>query len=441
MIRFGFLTSVTIGILLIAYMRGCREEIVPDRYQPRNEYDVYKHALIQANIHKSALGKDWLKSSQKALEIPISVEPPYKEAFFLDPAKAESMGYRFSVMRGQKIEVKVSMLIADSVKVFIDLYRVNNDSLRNYQHVASADSTEHQLAFEPRRDADYILRLQPELLRGGRFDVTIQKIPSFSFPVNGKSSKSIGSYFGDPRDGGKRDHHGVDIFAKRHTPIIAPTRAYVRSVATRGLGGKVIWLRDSKGHNLYFAHLQKQIAKPQTYVNPGDTIGTVGNTGNAKSTPTHLHFGIYRGGPIDPINFIRETNNVLPNITAGIEVLGNWVRTKDKSYLKEYNLAVHIDTLEVYQPMKVVGIVQSSYRVVLPNGLIGYINEAEIEPAAEPISSQLALVPHSLLLSPSQNSITKATLVTGESLAILAMHKSYWFVRTSVGQFGWIQSL
>lgn len=439
--RFSFLNSVAI-ILFIAFLSGCKKEIVPKRYRPRNEHGLYSQSLRQANLLESALGQDWLKSSQKSLENAIKIETPYQEAFFLDPAKAESMGYRFSVKRGQKIGVKAKMLHADSLKLFIDLYRVNDDSLKYYQLVASADSTSQQLEFEPRRDADYILRLQPELLRGGRIDVIIQKIPSFSFPVAGRSSRAIESYFGDPRDEGKREHHGVDIFARRHTPIIAPTRAYVKSVATRGIGGNIIWLRDAKGHHLYFAHLQKQFAREHTYVNPGDTIGTVGNTGNAARTPTHLHFGIYKRGPIDPIYFIKETNITLPAISANLELLGNWVRTKEKSYLNHPNhLDAPIDTMELYQPMKVIGVVESSYRVVLPTGLIGYINESEIEPAAEPILNQLSLEPSPLLLSPSQNSVTKANLPAGEALSILAKHESYWFVRTSVGQFGWILAL
>jgi murein DD-endopeptidase MepM/ murein hydrolase activator NlpD len=438
--RFNLIITVATA-LLIAFLSGCKNEIVPAPYRPRNEHDLYILSLKQANLLESALGYEWLKSSQKSLTDAIEVETPYQEAFFLDPAKAESIGYRFSVKRGQKIGVKATVHRSDSMKLFIDLYRVNNDSLKNYQLVASADSANHQLVFEPRRDADYILRLQPELLRGGRFDVTIQKVPSFSFPVSGKSSKSIGSYFGDPRDGGKRDHHGVDIFAKRHTPIIAPVKAYVSSVATKSLGGKVIWLRDSKGRHLYFAHLQKQIAKPRTYVNPGDTIGTVGNTGNAKTTPTHLHFGIYKRGPIDPIYFIKETNINPVVISANLELLGNWVRTTEKTYLNKTILTTTIDTLELYQPLKVIGVVESSYRVVLPNGLIGYINDSEIEPTSEPILAQLASGPYDLLLAPMQNSATKANLAAGENLSILARQEGFWFVRTSIGQFGWIPAL
>jgi murein DD-endopeptidase MepM/ murein hydrolase activator NlpD len=42
-------------------------------------------------------------------------------------------------------------------------------------------------------------------------------------------------------------------------------------------------------------------------VQAGDIIGYVGNTGNARTTPPHLHFGIYgRGeGPIDPLPFVE----------------------------------------------------------------------------------------------------------------------------------------
>ncbi len=37
-------------------------------------------------------------------------------------------------------------------------------------------------------------------------------------------------------------------------------------------------------------------------VAPGTPLGTVGNTGNARTTPPHLHYGIYgREGALDPL--------------------------------------------------------------------------------------------------------------------------------------------
>lgn len=41
----------------------------------------------------------------------------------------------------------------------------------------------------------------------------------------------------------------------------------------------------------------------------GDTLGLVGNTGNAKTTAPHLHFGIYKSGQgaINPLPFVKLT--------------------------------------------------------------------------------------------------------------------------------------
>ena len=50
----------------------------------------------------------------------------------------------------------------------------------------------------------------------------------------------------------------------------------------------------------YYAHLDswEPGLKTGKHVKQGDVLGTVGNTGNAKSTPSHLHFGISRLRPV-----------------------------------------------------------------------------------------------------------------------------------------------
>jgi murein DD-endopeptidase MepM/ murein hydrolase activator NlpD len=41
-------------------------------------------------------------------------------------------------------------------------------------------------------------------------------------------------------------------------------------------------------------------------VHVGQTVGHIGRTGNAGSTPCHLHFELYRNGrPIDPEPLVR----------------------------------------------------------------------------------------------------------------------------------------
>ncbi|MEP0985610.1 M23 family metallopeptidase [Ekhidna sp.] len=364
-------------LLFVLILFSCTEEKVPERFYPRNDHHAYWYSLKQANLLTTALGKEWMLAAEKPFDQQIQVKLPYQEAFVLSEMKPEAIGYRFDVKRGQKILVDIDLITKDTAKVFVDLFRIENDSLKEFKQVASADST-LDLGFEPRKNASYILRLQPELLRGGHFKITIENVPTLAFPVLGKDKRAIQSVFGDPRDGGKREHHGVDIFAKRHTPILAPIKAEVRFVGTRGLGGKVVWLYDrERGNNLYFAHLQEQKVKKYQIVNPGDTIGTVGNTGNARYTPPHLHFGIYRNGPIDPYAFIVPEYN-RPSIFVPDTVnLGKEILLADQLILKTQmkKLAPNLDTLERGELIAIKAINHKYVRVIDQKGQTGFIDK------------------------------------------------------------------
>ena len=47
-----------------------------------------------------------------------------------------------------------------------------------------------QLEFEAERDGTFVLRLQPELLRGGRFTITEQMTATLAFPIEGRDGAS-----------------------------------------------------------------------------------------------------------------------------------------------------------------------------------------------------------------------------------------------------------
>lgn len=133
------------------------------------------------------------------------------------------------------------------------------------------------------------------------------------FPVAGSKS-NIGSFWGDGRDAGKRKHEGIDIFAKKGTEVIAVCNGTIVSAGNGGIGGKTIMLRaDDHSWSAYYAHLDNQLVYEGQAVNKGDVIGTVGNTGNAKYTASHLHFGIYTtAGAIDPLPYVKTAPKVLP---------------------------------------------------------------------------------------------------------------------------------
>lgn len=117
------------------------------------------------------------------------------------------------------------------------------------------------------------------------------------------------SVFGDPRDAGARSHEGVDIFAPRGSAVVAVADGWVTSTRTNRLGGNVVWQWDPfRGQAIYYAHLDSQAVAAGDRVRAGDAIGRVGNTGNARSTPPHLHLGLYRPieGAIDPLPFICD---------------------------------------------------------------------------------------------------------------------------------------
>ncbi len=137
------------------------------------------------------------------------------------------------------------------------------------------------------------------------------------FPISGKSN--IGSYWGDERDGGKRKHEGIDIFAAKGSPVVAVTDGYVVEVTEDRIGGKSVTIQsDDYAWRTYYAHLDEQKVKTGQLVRKGQLIGTVGNTGNAKTTPPHLHFGMYEGSSaINPLPYIETSPRVSAPVNAG----------------------------------------------------------------------------------------------------------------------------
>jgi murein DD-endopeptidase MepM/ murein hydrolase activator NlpD len=121
-------------------------------------------------------------------------------------------------------------------------------------------------------------------------------------PVLGAvANRDFSNDWGYPRSGG-RSHQGNDIFAARGTPVVAVDAGVVTAwnppAAPTSLGGITLTYRTADGSEWYNAHLDA-IADgivPGTVLARGQVIGTVGNSGNARTTPPHLHLGRRLGG-------------------------------------------------------------------------------------------------------------------------------------------------
>ncbi|SAI65741.1 peptidase [Bordetella ansorpii] len=142
--------------------------------------------------------------------------------------------------------------------------------------------------------------------------LALKPIPvSLPVPVAGVSPRQLADTWGAARSHG-RTHQGIDIFAKRGTPVVSSTEGVVTRVGTNNLGGKVVWVVGPGRQMHYYAHLDDyaDIARGDLLA-AGDTVGYVGNTGNARGTPPHLHYGIYQtGGAINPYPLL--TSHVRP---------------------------------------------------------------------------------------------------------------------------------
>ncbi|MGB3798680.1 MAG: M23 family metallopeptidase [Lewinella sp.] len=127
----------------------------------------------------------------------------------------------------------------------------------------------------------------------------------FTFPVAGYGPAAVISVFGDRR-GSARLHNGIDIKAPAGTPVVAVTDGFVERISYGGSGGRQLYLRDARGRLFYYAHLQDWRASEFDAVKAGDTLATVGSTGNARETTPHLHFEILLGKKklaVDPLPF------------------------------------------------------------------------------------------------------------------------------------------
>jgi len=130
-------------------------------------------------------------------------------------------------------------------------------------------------------------------------------------PVHGVKRPALRSSFGEPRSG-HRKHAGIDIFAHRGTPVIAAAEGMVVRIGTTDrLGGNTVWVAGKPSTLYYYAHLDHfaKGLRVGDHVERGDLVGYVGNTGNARTTPPHLHFGMYPAvrafWPVDPAPLLK----------------------------------------------------------------------------------------------------------------------------------------
>jgi len=175
--------------------------------------------------------------------------------------------------------------------------------------IAHAENHEESLEFSPPPDiisdeeiALFLFRINEET-KSKVVALDGNKEQDVLVPVLfGVAPGDIENTWGYTRSGG-RMHTGADIVVPRGELVVSPTEAVVTKVGYDNKGGNYVITANPGGEQFYYAHLDavaEDLIAGSVLV-PGDLIGYVGNTGNARDRAPHLHFSIYyRGIARDP---------------------------------------------------------------------------------------------------------------------------------------------
>lgn len=403
-------------------------------FKPTSPHENYEKNLINSGLGSTAMGKKWIELSKSAIQKPVPIDIPYRETGYFPSEQVNAAAFSFSLVKGQKLQVKLSKKPIEGFMVYSDLFFSQSNGIPKF--MASTDTAGTDLKSDIDDSGKYILRIQPELLAGGEYTLEITSGPSLEYPLKTYQNKQIRSFWGDGRDANSRKHEGIDIFSSFRTPVLAIADGITR-VNENNLGGKVVWLRPSnKDFTLYYAHLDEQIVADGQQVQAGDTLGLMGNTGNARTTPPHLHFGIYtRGGAVDPLPFVNPIKEKLPELQGDLRRLNATLSTTGNTTLNTGD----VTELKNATIVNVAAVSGRGYRVELPDGLTGFIPSRRVNTTEKPLSQYKIPIQAPLYDRPDSSAAAKLQLKAGELVGVLGNFGDYQLVIDRNNETGWVK--
>lgn len=374
--------TATFTLLLALGATGCiRGERIsePRPVRAGSARDAY---VLKGGVDEALL-RAWEDASRRAIRSGLSAGTTFRERLRLPADQPHAVAYSFMLYRGQTLDVEVEE-VAGGPAPFMDVF--NTIDVDMYRHVATPPPGSGTFSFTATADGEYVLRIQPAPGQGGDYAVTVAAAAgAMVFPVAGAGMSAIQSVWGDDRDGGARSHEGVDIFAPRGTPVVAVADGWITATQSTAAGGLVVWQRDAaRDLNYYYAHLDEQLTMAGARVRAGDVLGTVGNTGNARGSSPHLHFGVYAGGraPVDPAPLLAGAlvnggSDAAGGGSYSADLLGTWARARGSQVrlrTAPSTAGSIITELDRATPVLILGAVGGWHRVLLADGTTGFIS-------------------------------------------------------------------
>ncbi|MEH3112998.1 M23 family metallopeptidase [Pedobacter terrae] len=429
---FFFIAMTATGIL------SCKTGSV-NLFKASSPHEQYQKKLINVGLDKTAMGSAWLNAANISTQKALNINIPYKENGYFAADKVPATAYKFNATKGQKLIIKISKKPSTNALVYIDVwYSVD----QTQKLIASADTLNNPVSFDIEETGSYLIRLQPELLQNVAYELEITTGPSLAFPIKSKNINNIKSYWGDGRDNNVRKHEGVDIFGNFRTPVLAISEGTVTRVNENNLGGKVVWMRPKgKDYTLYYAHLDEQLAVEGQDVKTGDTLGLMGNTGNARNTPTHLHFGIYTfNGAVNPLPFIDPITKTPSAVTASSNKFNKMLRTifTTRMLSSPQSKATVLATLNTGTIVEANAATANYYKAELPDGSTGFIQSNSLVQVADPLKKfKINMRQQKVYDKPDSLAALRTTLKEGQIVNLLGIFGNYQLINADT-ETGWI---
>ena len=124
------------------------------------------------------------------------------------------------------------------------------------------------------------------------------------WPAKGWTSSRFG-YRSSPFTSKREFHKGLDISARRGSPVVAGADGMISFSGTDRGYGRAITIKHGYGLKTKYAHMKKLLVRKGQFVKKGEMIGLVGSSG--RSTGSHLHYEVHLNGvPVNPMKYIVD---------------------------------------------------------------------------------------------------------------------------------------
>ncbi|MEM9849022.1 MAG: hypothetical protein AAF847_14140 [Bacteroidota bacterium] len=138
-----------------------------------SSYERYVASLYKASLDGTSMGQEWIAAGQAALRDSNIIQLPFETTSYFAANRIAAQSYRMNLQAGQTIYIDLRT-IPRGIDLFNDLffYKADRDK---YVDLNPIDPEARKLAYNIKNTGAYVLRIQPRLLAGGRYDLKIER--------------------------------------------------------------------------------------------------------------------------------------------------------------------------------------------------------------------------------------------------------------------------